>query len=103
MVGYSGRIQPAEGVHSPPFARASVCKAGDCSVALVVLDVIGIGRDNTNAIREHVERATGIPPSHVLIATTHSHSGPVTTYFRDALPAPKYMVALRKGIVRYEC
>jgi len=100
MAGYGSRTQPAEGAHSPLYARASVCGAGDCRVALVSVDVIGIGRDDTNSIRGKVQAATGISPEHILIATSHSHSGPVTTFFRNATPDPGYMAALGDGIAQ---
>ncbi|MEW6356097.1 MAG: neutral/alkaline non-lysosomal ceramidase N-terminal domain-containing protein [Planctomycetota bacterium] len=98
MAGYSGRTAPAEGAHSPLYARAFVCQGNGNRVALASVDVIGIGRDDTNAIRRKVEDATGIPPERILIATTHSHSGPVTTYFRTVQPDPAYMQALGDGI-----
>ena len=35
-----------------------------------------MGNNYTNAIRTRVAEETGIPPEHVLIGTTHTHSGP---------------------------
>ena len=98
MAGYGGRDEPAVGTHLPLWARASVCADGDVRAALVAVDVVGINRESTNAIREAVRAETGIPADHVLIATTHTHSGPVTTKFRDVSPDPGYMAELSKGI-----
>ena len=98
MAGYGGRDEPAVGTHLPLWARASVCADGDVRAALVSVDVVGISRESTNGIREAVRAETGIPADHVLIATTHTHSGPVTTKFRDVSPDPTYMAELSKGI-----
>ena len=98
MAGYGGRDEPAVGTHLRLWARASVCADGDVRAALVAVDVVGINRESTNAIREAVRAETGIPADHVLIATTHTHSGPVTTKFRDVSPDPGYMAELSKGI-----
>ena len=98
MAGYGGRDEPAVGTHLPLWARASVCADGDVRAALVSVDVVGISRESTNGIREAVRAETGIPADHILIATTHTHSGPVTTKFRDVSPDPAYMAELSKGI-----
>ncbi|MBN2449589.1 MAG: hypothetical protein JXR77_04330, partial [Lentisphaeria bacterium] len=49
---------------------------------------------------------TGVPPDHILIAATHTHSAPVTVSFlpweHDAVvprPDPDYLTRLRNGIV----
>ncbi len=99
MAGYGGREDPADGTHLPLWARASVCASGHEKAALVAVDVVGISRESTNGIRKAVQAETGIPADHVVIATTHTHSGPVTTKFRDVSPDPGYMVALSNGIV----
>ncbi|MDP6776411.1 MAG: neutral/alkaline non-lysosomal ceramidase N-terminal domain-containing protein [Candidatus Latescibacteria bacterium] len=99
MAGYGGREEPADGTHLPLWARASVCAEGNVRAALVVVDVVGINQESTNGIRESVRAETGIPASHILIATTHTHAGPVTTKFRDVSPDPGYMTQLSEGIV----
>lgn len=100
MAGYDGRKLPAGGTHLPLYARASVCQVDDTRVALCAVDVIGLSRQTTSEIRKAIELVTGIPSGHVLIATTHTHSGPVTAPFRNASPSPRYMEALSDGIVR---
>ncbi len=99
MAGYGGRDNPAVGTHLPLWARAFVCGEGGDLVALVVVDVVGFSDETTRDIRQAVKGATGISPDRILIATTHTHSGPVTTKFRSALPDPDYMVTVTEGIV----
>ncbi len=99
MAGYGGREDPAVGTHLPLWARATVCAQGGRRVALVVVDVVGINRETTQEIRQAIQTKTGIPADQILMATTHTHSGPVTTKFRDVVPDAGYMVDLAEGIV----
>jgi len=46
--------------------------------ALVVIDLISLAPRHTTAIRESIEREVGIPAAAVMVATTHTHSGPET-------------------------
>ena len=99
MAGYGGRDDPAVGTHLPLWARAFVCGEGNDRLALVVVDVVGFSDETTGEIRQAVTGATGISPEQILIATTHTHSGPVTTKFRSVVPDPDYMVTVSEGIV----
>jgi neutral ceramidase len=103
MAGYGGRDDPAVGTHLALWARAFVCGEGGGRVALVVVDVVGFSDATTQEIRRAVNGATGISTEHILIATTHTHSGPVTTKFRSAIPDPDYMVTVTEGIVSAVC
>ena len=99
MAGYAGRTNPAVGVHLPLWARAFVCEQGLIRVALVVVDTVGFSEDTTERMREAILERTGIAIDGILIATTHTHSGPVTTRFRDDAPDPSYMADLKERIV----
>ncbi len=99
MAGYAGRTNPAVGVHLPLWARAFVCEQGLVRVALVVVDTVGFSEGTTERMREAILERTGIAIDGILIATTHTHSGPVTTRFRDDAPDPSYMADLKERIV----
>ena len=47
---------------------------GKSKLALVVCDLLGLHYSVSKAARERIEKATGIPASHVLISGTHTHS-----------------------------
>ncbi len=74
--GYSGRKDVSLGIHDPLYARALVLEEGDQRVALVVCDLIGIGRGLAQRARELIAGRPGIPPSHVMVSATHTHAGP---------------------------
>jgi hypothetical protein len=47
---------------------------GKTKIALVVCDLLGLHRSVSAEARRLIEDATGIPPSHVAISATHTHS-----------------------------
>jgi neutral ceramidase len=65
---------PAEHVHDELNARCLVLDDGKTKVALVVCDLLGIHRSVSVEARRLIQEATGIPPSHVMISATHTHS-----------------------------
>ncbi len=76
LVGYSNRKGGATGVHDPLTARALVLKSGAQSWALMSTDLCFVSALTVSQARTAIEKRTGIPASHILIATTHNHSGP---------------------------
>ncbi len=67
---------PATHVHDELLARTLVLDDGDTKLAIVICDLLGISRGISIEARRMIETECGIPPSHVLIAGTHTHSGP---------------------------
>ena len=64
------------GMKDPLHAKALVLRQGDSAAAIICCDLIVIASDLTDVVRERVERETGIPGSHVMLAATHTHTGP---------------------------
>jgi neutral ceramidase len=90
-LSYYPRQTPFQGLHDRLYARALAVEgpAGD-AVAVVALDslglsrgVLGQGEDYIATVRAEVERRTGIPGAHVLLAASHAHSTPQTTDIAD--------------------
>ena len=78
MSGYAARKHPAEGKLHDLWAKALVTEdpAGH-RVALVTLDLMGIGRKLSNSVRDAIEAEHGLARSQVALCTSHTHSGPV--------------------------
>jgi hypothetical protein len=77
LMGYGLRTGGAEALHDPLFARALYLQgASDC--LLVSLDVCLIAPAQADAVRAELERATGLPPERIVVASVHTHSGPDT-------------------------
>ncbi|HEY7326482.1 MAG TPA: neutral/alkaline non-lysosomal ceramidase N-terminal domain-containing protein [Gemmataceae bacterium] len=82
------------GTHDPLQAKALVLREGDERAALVFCDLVGISRDVSERARKLAEKKTGIPAANILIAATHSHTGPLYAgalrqYFHDRAVADK--------------
>lgn len=79
MGGYFDRTDDFEGVDRTIYARALVCKNDERAVAILVADLIGVSRGMVDDIRAAVARETQLHPDSILIAATHTHSGPATS------------------------
>lgn len=75
MAGYYHE-RLAEGTIDPLKAKAIVFREEDTAAALVVCDLIGIAKDLSQQVRQRASEATGIPPEHIVVAATHSHTAP---------------------------
>jgi len=76
MSGYfSERL--STGTSNPLRAKAVVLRQGDESAALVSCDIIGLSLDVTSRARKRASAETGIPAENILLAATHSHTGPL--------------------------
>jgi hypothetical protein len=81
MCGYFNE-RLSTGVLNPLHAKALVLRQGGARAAMVFCDIIGISADVSKRARRQAEQQTGIPADNILLAGTHSHTGPL--YF-DAL------------------
>ncbi|HEY7313451.1 MAG TPA: neutral/alkaline non-lysosomal ceramidase N-terminal domain-containing protein [Gemmataceae bacterium] len=93
MAGYfSERLNT--GTHDALQAKALVLHQGDERAALVFCDLIGISREVSDRARKLATKKTSIPAANILIAATHSHTGPLymgalRRYFHDQAVAAK--------------
>jgi len=74
IAGY-GRNRLSIDAHDRLMARCMVLESGGTRVAIVSCDLIGMPRYEAQRIRAMVK---SIPPDHILIGATHTHSGPDT-------------------------
>ena len=93
MSGYFSE-RPSTGTHDPLQAKAIVWRQGDEQAALVVCDLCAVYATVTDPARTRAQQKTGIPASHILIAATHTHTGPL--YF-NALREHFHNKAVAKG------
>ncbi|MEN6425905.1 MAG: neutral/alkaline non-lysosomal ceramidase N-terminal domain-containing protein [Phycisphaerales bacterium] len=81
MCGYFNE-RLSTGVLNPLHAKALVLRQGDTRAAMVFCDLIGLSAEVSKRAREQAEREIGIPADNILLAATHSHTGPL---YCDAL------------------
>lgn len=65
------------GIHDSLRAKAMVLQQGKQRFAFVFCDLIGLTQAITSKAREQASLQTGIPVARILIAATHSHTGPL--------------------------
>lgn len=83
LAGFAARHGVSQGIHDDLFARTLVLSDGEEIVALVSVDLLALSSDFVKRVRSAIYERTGIRPDAVMIASTHTHAGPVTitTFF----------------------
>lgn len=67
---------PSTGVHDPLLAKALVFRQGEDRAAFVACDLISVTRDLSSRVRTLASEQTGIPFENIIVAATHTHTGP---------------------------
>lgn len=81
-------------IHDSLFARALVLDDGNTRIGLVSCDLIAIKASTVNEARRLIRSRCGIPDNAVMIACSHTHTGPYTSRIFGCGPEPDYMAAL---------
>ncbi|MFC1465118.1 MAG: neutral/alkaline non-lysosomal ceramidase N-terminal domain-containing protein [Candidatus Brachytrichaceae bacterium NZ_4S206] len=80
LAGFS-RNRRATGTHDPLMVRTLAVSDGRATIVLAICDLIGLLRNDVRDIRARValgRARQGKPPVHLVVACTHTHSGPDT-------------------------
>ncbi|MFO0892102.1 MAG: neutral/alkaline non-lysosomal ceramidase N-terminal domain-containing protein [Isosphaeraceae bacterium] len=78
MAGYGSRTKPSEGAVHDLWAKAIALQDPTGQKALLItLDVCGIGRELSLAIRDAIEAKHGIKRTNLVLSCSHTHCGPV--------------------------
>src|SRR5438046_1490487 len=88
----------AKGAIDPLHARCLVLDDGKTKLAICVIDACMVPREITDQAKRLVQKATGIPPSHVLISATHTHTAPTLAGVFQSEPNEAY-VKLLPGLI----
>jgi len=81
LAGYWARTKPSIGIHDNLYAKSIYIENNKEKVALVSLDLVGLPLNIVNKIRKAVKEDVNL--GNVVIACTHTHSGPSTTSLED--------------------
>jgi len=66
------------GVLDPLQGRSAVFGEGKDRIAIISLDLVALSHTDVQRIRKIAEKRTGIRARRIIIATTHTHTGPAT-------------------------
>ena len=73
-------------VHDPFHARAMVLSDSTTKIAMVVVDNLGASPDELGEAKQIAATKTGIAVDHMMISSTHTHSGP-SSNVKEGRPA----------------
>lgn len=88
----------AQSAHDPLHARALVLANGETTVAIVVVDNLGVARETVDEAKELAAERCGIPIDRMFVSSTHTHSGPPANVTEGEASAVAYRPLLVKGI-----
>lgn len=78
LAGYGARNKPHESVHDPIALRALWVRGRNGrDVVILSADILWFGREAAERITAQLELQFDLPPAHVFMAGTHTHSAPV--------------------------
>lgn len=89
----------AESAHDPLHARAIVLEDGKTSLAMVVVDNLGLSPALILEAKEAASEKTGIPVEKMLVSSTHTHSAPSSGGGKEGSPEAAYRQRLLDGLV----
>ena len=77
LEGYSARTLPSIGIHDDLYVSTLVLEVKNEQIVLISCDLIGIPVELSRIVKAEIKTLFGIPEGNVLIAATHTHSGPI--------------------------
>ena len=90
--GFSANL--AESAHDPLHARALVLEDGTTTLAMVVVDNLGVSPELIVEAKQLASQKTGIPVGKMLVSSTHTHSGPPSHGGKEGSPEAAYRQAI---------
>ena len=88
LCGFAARQAVSSGIHDDLYARALVLSNDAAALAIVSVEVLAVSEPIVEEARCRAASLTGLAPRSILIAATHTHSGPVTlnSFFNTGQP-----------------
>jgi hypothetical protein len=98
MGGYIERVGPAIGMHDPLFVKAAAFRHGEAATVLLSIDILYVSHEWTQELKSAIYSKTGVPPDNILVAGTHTHSGPAV--FSPMSGEKDQIAAYETGLMR---
>lgn len=90
LMGHAIRTEQAEGIMDPLWASALLLEIETERLVWVTVELIGLERSFTEALAAEISARHEIPPEHINICVTHTHSAPEyqekSVFGRGAVP-----------------
>jgi neutral/alkaline ceramidase-like enzyme len=102
MAGYGSRNHPSTGFLNDLWAKALVLEdASGARVAIITLDLVGIGRDLADPVRSELAARYRLDPANIAFCCSHTHSGPVVGHALRTLHYDQLDYRQKQLILRY--
>ena len=101
MGGFAARPARSQGIHDPLYAKALALSTEDESAISIMVDALSIPKKIVDKVRESIRGLTGVGEEAVMIAASHTHSGPATIGIWSDLDEPfidAYLRVLEKSL-----
>jgi hypothetical protein len=102
LMGYGARVGAAAAVADQLHARAlALDDGGEHSLIAVSADLCLLAPEHARSIRQRIASATGVGVARILVACTHTHSGPETGLSEQLAgqPLPAHVAMIFDGMV----
>lgn len=76
MAGYGARLKASQGIHDALKAQIFMLALDEEKIIIVSMDLIALQAQFVNRLRVSIQERIGIPEDHIMIACSHTHSGP---------------------------
>src|SRR5690554_2458856 len=108
--GYPFVERMSTGTHDPLLSSSLYVSYGQEQVLFISNDLIYLDKESITRVRRKISRKTGLPGHNIMIAATHTHSGPVTVDLVISENEPivpkvdkEYLEYLENGITKSAC
>ncbi len=90
----------ADNIHDPLYAKSLMLDNGDSKIAIVIVDNLGVTQKVFDRAREYIHKEIGLEKKNIMMASTHTHSGPDTgeIFMSEAQPLNEYGEYLARKI-----
>ncbi|NOZ20531.1 MAG: hypothetical protein GXP25_05510 [Planctomycetes bacterium] len=88
----------ATDIHDDLHVKTMVIGNGETKLAIAICDIILIERQDTDIAKERIAEECGIPPDHVMICATHTHSAAAPADILSVQREGEYMLRVRRKI-----
>jgi neutral ceramidase len=78
LIGWAQERIPCSGINDLLMVSSLVLEENGKRIAIVTLDLLAVDFAEADAIRTRVASAIGVQPEEVLVAASHTHSGPAS-------------------------
>ena len=78
LCGFAAREQPSTGIGGRLSAHVLTLREGRVGAVIAVCDLLGFTIEDSIQLESLIAKAAGVPAKNVLLACTHTHSGPMS-------------------------